>query len=100
MKTSTNISKLTASLALVCFLSACSQISQRQINAVGTGVVFGALLGAGAGGGIAAANTHGALNKAGGAGIGVLAGALVGAAIGAAIGYIVAGEPNQQPPRP
>jgi len=37
-------------MALVCFLSGCSQITQRQSNAMGIGAGIGALLGAGAGG--------------------------------------------------
>lgn len=86
MKLSMNISRLIASLALLSFLSGCTQITQRQNNAMGIGAGIGALLGAGAGGGIAAGTTkHNGpfgLNKAENAAIGVLAGALVGAAMG------------------
>ena len=40
-----NISKLVASLALICFVSGCSQITQRQNNAMGIGAGIGAALG-------------------------------------------------------
>ena len=57
MKLSRKTSKLCAALVLVSFLSGCAQISYRESTAVTTGAVIGTLLGAGAGGGIAAATT-------------------------------------------
>lgn len=99
MKSPRLISRLIASLALVCAVGGCAQTTPRQNSAMARGAVIGALLGAGAGAGIAAANTHGFLNKTDSAGIGILVGALVGAMLGAGVGYVIRND-SRQPPNP
>ena len=93
MKPPLIIAKPIVALALLSFLSACSPLAQRQNSGTVTGAVIGTLLGAGAGVGIAAATTHGSLNRSDAAGIGILAGAV----IGAGIGYLVGDDSKQLP---